>query len=61
MTNPCKRDCPDRCPTCHTNCERYKGYEAKKTEARKARMKESQAIGATCDGARRRTNYKPMI
>ena len=61
MTNPCKRDCPDRSPTCHTSCERYREYQQKMLKGRMARQIESQAIGATCDGARRRTNYKPMI
>lgn len=31
--NPCKRDCPERSPTCHAECERYfKWREACKAE-----------------------------
>lgn len=61
MTPPCIKACPDRSPTCHTSCERYREYQQKMIKARAARQIESQAIGATCDRNRRRTNYKPMI
>lgn len=61
MTPPCIKGCPGRSPTCHTSCERYREYQQKTIQAMSARQIESQAIGATCDGARRRTNYKPMI
>lgn len=61
MTPPCIKSCPGRSPTCHTSCEKYREYQQKTLKARAARQIETQAIGATCDGARRRTNYKPMI
>lgn len=25
--NPCKPDCPERSPTCHSECERYIAYD----------------------------------
>ena len=27
MKNPCERDCPDRCATCHGTCEKYKKWK----------------------------------
>ena len=26
--SPCKRDCPDRCATCHATCEKYLEFRA---------------------------------
>ena len=28
MTNPCKRDCPDRSATCHAECIKYLDFYA---------------------------------
>lgn len=25
--NPCKPDCPERSPTCHSECEKYIAYD----------------------------------
>lgn len=60
MLPPCKRDCPDRSPTCHTACEKYKAYQAAVEEARVLRRQEQQATNAYCDGMRRRSGYCPM-
>lgn len=32
MQAPCK-DCPDRVPGCHSACEKYAAYKAKKEQA----------------------------
>ena len=40
MKNPCKKDCPDRSPTCHSECEPYlKFYEHNKEKNRKNLIK----------------------
>lgn len=26
MKSPCKKGCPDRTPTCHSECEKYLSY-----------------------------------
>ena len=38
MTSPCK-DCPDRSPTCHGNCESYKTYAREREQIRDTRRK----------------------
>ena len=35
MEIPCVKDCPDRTPTCHGKCEKYKAYAAWRAEERK--------------------------
>lgn len=30
--NPCKRDCPERSPTCHSTCPKYATYREKLNE-----------------------------
>lgn len=45
MTAPCK-DCPDRSPTCHGVCEKYKKFRAKR-EAANARYREQMAAEET--------------
>lgn len=60
MRPPCERDCKDRSPTCHTSSERYKEYEELMRQARECRRQESEAMGAYCDGAKRRSNYGPQ-
>lgn len=59
MTNPCKRDCPDRSPTCHTECEKYRAYAAEKAAQRARRWEESQVTNALCEGRIRRGGYDP--
>ena len=36
MTAPCK-DCPDRHPLCHSECEKYLAYKAEREEQRMER------------------------
>ena len=56
----CKRDCPDRNPTCHTSCMKYKKYQQKAEWERELRMVETEAMSAHCEGAKRRTGYCPQ-
>ena len=49
MTQPCKRDCHGRSPTCHAECEKYKEYVLQNQEAYKRRMLEYQVTGAVRD------------
>lgn len=37
MTAPCK-DCPDRHPLCHSECEKYLAYKAEREEQRRERI-----------------------
>ena len=37
MTNPCKRDCPDRSGTCHAECMKYLAYAAECERIREER------------------------
>ena len=61
MTPPCKRDCPDRSPTCHCTCEKYKAYAEQKRGERKVRYEASKAMQATCEGTARKKGYKPQV
>ena len=42
MEIPCVKDCPDRTPTCHGKCEKYKAYAAWRAEERKKRAEEAR-------------------
>ena len=45
MTAPCK-GCPDRSPTCHGGCEKYRKYKAARAAAN-ARYREQMAAEET--------------
>lgn len=53
MTQPCKRDCPGRSPTCHTVCEKYKAYADQQREDYKRRVHEFEVVCAQMDAQRR--------
>lgn len=61
MVPPCKKDCPDRSPTCHGACGSYKIYAEQKRGEREIRQVESDARAARCEGVARRTGYKPQV
>lgn len=58
--NPCKKDCRERSPTCHAECERYKTYAELKRQEREVRYVESQAMRVHCEGFARRSGYNPQ-
>ena len=39
LKSPCKHNCPDRQPGCHSKCERYLAYAETISEARERRQK----------------------
>lgn len=53
MTQPCKRDCPGRSPTCHTECAKYKAYTDQQREDYKRRVHEYEVVCAQMDAQRR--------
>ena len=53
MTQPCKRDCPGRSQTCHTECEKYKAYTDQQREDYKRRVHEFEVVCAQMDAQRR--------
>ena len=42
MKNPCKKDCPDRCPTCHQTCEEYLAFYEYRRRENEQRYKRSR-------------------
>ena len=44
MKIPCKRGCPGRNETCHSQCEEYLKYAAENERRRKDRMEQHKAI-----------------
>lgn len=61
MKPPCTQDCPDRSPTCHSECERYKEFRKKNVEERDRRYREkevSRYIGEKYDKAARKMRGK---
>lgn len=38
---PCRKDCPDRSPTCHANCEAYRAFTKEREEFRKFLLMEN--------------------
>jgi hypothetical protein len=60
MGTPCKRDCPDRSPTCHSTCKKYREYQQTVAWQRELREAERESMSAHCDGPKRRTGYCPQ-
>lgn len=63
MLSPCK-DCPDRHPHCHSECEKYKAFDALCEQARKKRNLERQtedAIQICVDRVRKRRRDKTKM
>jgi len=42
MKNPCKKDCPDRSPTCHAECEAYLAFFHHNKEKNRKNLMQSQ-------------------
>ena len=61
MKPPCVKSCPDRSPTCHTVCRKYKVYAESMRQAREVRRVESEGMGAYCEGAKRKSGYAPQV
>lgn len=43
IQNPCKRDCPERSPTCHAHCEKYLTWVESRQPELKARAQRQTA------------------
>lgn len=57
VKNPCAKDCPDRSPTCHGECERYAAFAAHCERMRQARHQENIVAGAVFDAVQRCRKY----
>jgi len=56
MTNPCKRDCPDRTGTCHAECAKYLDYAAECERLREERRLNRIPTGYIVNSVRRAKN-----
>lgn len=57
MKPPCSQDCPDRSPTCHSECEKYQEFQKKNAAERDRRYRENEVeryIGEKYDKAARK-------
>lgn len=43
IKNPCKRDCAERSPTCHAECEKYRTWVESRQPELKARAQRQTA------------------
>ncbi len=50
---PCVKDCPERSPTCHSTCEGYKAYRARKDAECEARTKTFNMDSYSTAGSKR--------
>lgn len=50
---PCRKDCPDRSPTCHATCGKYKAFTEKLAAERASRCKENDLIHGQIENRRR--------
>ena len=60
--NPCKPDCPDRSPTCHTECPKYAAYYILNDLLRDQRYKEKQTqadIWNTYQASKKKKRRRP--
>ena len=61
MKPPCTQDCPDRSPTCHSECKKYQEFRKKNAEERDRRYRENEVeryIGEKFDKAARKMRGK---
>lgn len=61
MSTPCVKDCPERSPTCHTTCRKYKVYEESKRKEREAHWEKAEIDRAYFDGKKRKKRYMPQM
>lgn len=59
--NPCKKDCPDRSATCHTECERYMEYKALLEKQRKEHLAELDYYDVRAQNRKRCTRYSTTL
>ena len=57
MKNPCVKECPDRSPTCHAECEKYAEFAAWCEEERENRAKRN-ALKSAGPGLKRALRIK---
>lgn len=53
MKQPCVKECPNRSPTCHGDCEKYLEYFAKRREIDLLK-REDETIGYLKDSRKKR-------
>ena len=49
MKSPCARDCPDRSPTCHGECQKYLDFYNQRREEVKQRIIKYKAVDYHAD------------
>ncbi len=57
MKQPCDRNCPGRSATCHTECDKYRQFAAKRSEEYNKRRLEAEVVSAVCEGQIRRKTF----
>lgn len=40
--NPCRRECPDRSPTCHGGCDKYREWAEAREVLKKSQREDNQ-------------------
>lgn len=55
--SPCDRDCPERSPTCHGSCERYRQYTARRKDQKRAAAGENVWTRSKVNLANRASRY----
>lgn len=61
MKPPCTQDCPNRSPTCHSECEKYQEFRKKNAEERDRRYRENEVdryIGEKFEKAARKARNR---
>ena len=53
--NPCKKDCPDRSATCHSECAKYREFHAWNLRYYDAKLREAKSNEASRGQAARET------
>ena len=57
MTQPCDRKCPNRSPTCHAECDKYREFAAQQREEYRRRKLDAEVTSAVCEGQIRRKTF----
>lgn len=58
MQNPCHKKCPERSPTCHSECERYEKFARERREMLDERKKQNVIEDYFASTAARRRRKK---
>ena len=61
VENPCTRDCPNRHPHCHSDCEPYLAYYAWRREENEKSLRDKELDAMRLEGINKAVRYARVM